>query len=813
MRISVLELSEMLGATLRGNLEAGDIVRVITDTRNMGVETGAVFAAISGVNHDGHSFIADAYARGVRVFICEYEVELGGTDDAVFLLVNDTLKAIQQWATIHRKKFDIPVLAITGSNGKTVVKEWLNQLLAEDYRICRSPRSFNSQLGVALSILQLEPYHQLGIFEAGISEPGEMDVLEEMIQPEMGIFTFVGTAHAENFLSERQLIGEKLKLFSHCHTVISPQKTEILELLHNQSQGKRMVYKTPTGNAFDKRDGKGYVRLVYGEESLEFMIPFTDGASADNVISCVYLLLVMGYKPQVIQERLLRLSPLEMRLQMLHSSNDTIIVNDAYSNDLQSLEIAMDFLISQAGNRRKVVIVSDMIQSGLNALDMCRRMAELFLRKKIDRCIAVGNVLSGHKSFFPPDTVFFNNAESLLLSLHPDDFMHCAVLIKGARAFRLERAVALLQEKTHETFLEIDMNAVAHNLSLYRSKLASGVKLMSMVKAFGYGSGIEEMASLLAFNKVDRLAVAYADEGAQLRRAGISLPIMVMHPEAASIGTILKHHLEPEIYSVRVLQLFIDGIAAMDFKGVVNVHLKIDTGMHRLGFLPNEVEGALRLISENEVFRVASVFTHLSAAENPNHDNFTHEQVRRFEQANEIVRKFCKYKYDRHVLNTAGIERFPQYQMEMVRCGIGIYGVSPVSNKNGLIAVGRLTTRISQIKEIVAGESIGYGRSFSVEQTMKIATVPVGYADGLSRQLSNGRGKMFVNGSLAPIVGMVCMDMTMLDVSGINCSEGDEVEIFGREIAIEDFAKMSNTIPYEVMTSIGQRVRRIYRQE
>jgi alanine racemase len=740
-------------------------------------------------------------------------VELKEKEQATFLIVPNTLIALQKWAALHRKKFSIPVIAITGSNGKTVVKEWLNQMLAEDYHICRSPRSFNSQLGVALSLLQLESHHQLAIFEAGISEPGEMDKLQEMIQPEIGIFTFAGTAHAENFLSERQLIGEKLKLFAHCQTMICPQRTEMLELLHEQMNRKQIFFKTPTSEALQIRAGKAFLRIFFRDQPFEFEIPFIDRASADNAISCIYLMLHLGYSVAAIQERLMRLTPLEMRLQMLHSANDSVIVNDAYSNDLQSLEIAMDFLISQAGNRRKVVIFSDMSQSGMNALEMCSRMAELLLRKKMNRCIAVGALLSSHKNFFPPDTVFFDSAESLLLSLHPDDFMHCAVLIKGARSYRLERAVALLQEKTHETMLEIDMNAVAHNLAVYRSKLAPGVKVMSMVKAFGYGSGIEEMAALLSFHKVDRLAVAYADEGATLRRTGISLPIMVMHPEAASIGTILKNNLEPEIYSERVLQWFIDGMAAMDFKGLLNIHLKIDTGMHRLGFLPDEVENAARMIAANKVFKLASVFTHLSASENPLHDDFTHEQVRRFLQAHEMIQRYCPYTYDRHVLNTAGIERFPEYQMEMVRCGIGLYGVSPASTKSGLKSVGRLTTRISQIREISAGESVGYGRSFFAEKKMKIATVPVGYADGLSRQLSNGKGQMFINGAMASIVGKVCMDMTMLDVSDILCVEGDEVEIFGRDISIEDFAKMSDTIPYEVMTSIGQRVRRIYRQE
>lgn len=813
MRIGVLELSEILGASIIGSYESKEVIRVLTDTRNIGVESGAVFAAIRGVNHDGHNFIADAYAKGVRVFICERLVSLSVTDDITFLIVPNTLNALQDWAEAHRKKFSIPIIAITGSNGKTVVKEWLNQLLSDDYQICRSPRSFNSQLGVALSLLQLEPHHQLGIFEAGISEPGEMDKLQQMIQPEMGIYTFSGTAHVENFLSERQLIGEKLKLFSHCRTIICPQISETLELLHGQMHHKRICFKTPTSEALKVLYGRAFVRIIYQDHSLEFEIPFVDRASADNAISCIYLMLHLGYPFDVIQERLMRLTPLEMRLQMLHSSNDTIIVNDAYSNDLQSLEIALDFLISQSGNRRKVVIISDMIQSGLNALEMCSRMSELLLRKKVSHCIAVGKILSSHRNFFPPETVFFDSAERLLLSIHPDDFMHCAVLIKGARSYRLERAVALLQEKTHETVLEIDLNAVAYNLSVYRSKLLPGVKLMSMVKAFGYGSGIEEMASLLAFNKVDILAVAYADEGATLRRAGISLPIMVMHPEGASIGTILKNHLEPEIYSQRVLQLFADGISGLDFRETLNIHLKIDTGMHRLGFLPDEVENAVRLIADNSAFKIASVFTHLSASDNPLHDDFTREQIKRFQQANDVIKRYCNYSYDRHLLNTAGIERFPEYQLEMVRCGIGLYGVSPSSSLLGLKSVGRLTTKISQIKEISSGESVGYGRSFMAHQKMKIATVPVGYADGLSRQLSNGKGKMFVNGGMAPIVGKVCMDMTMIDVSGIVCNEGDEVEIFGRDISIEEFAKMSDTIPYEVMTSIGQRVRRIYRQE
>jgi alanine racemase len=813
MRISVSDLAEILGAEVKGDGMSLEIHRVITDTRHMGVENNAVFAAISGVHHDGHEFISEAYAKGVRVFICEKTVDFSHENDLTFLLVNNSLKALQKWAAAHRRKFKIPIIAITGSNGKTVVKEWLNQLLEEDYQICRSPRSFNSQLGVALSLLQLEAHHELGIFEAGISAPGEMDALQEMILPEWGVFTFAGTAHAENFLSSRQLIGEKLKLFTHCKGVICPQRSEIMELLHPQIQRKNVCFKTPTDEALVICGEVGEVHLFFNGQSHIFKVPFVDKASVDNAISCVYMLLNLGYNPAVIQQRIMRLTALEMRLQMLHTGNDIVMVNDAYSNDLQSLEIAIDFLTTQAGNRRKVVIISDMIQSGMSAAEMCLSISELLLRKKIDRCIAVGPMLCSNRNYFPMDTAFYERPEALMVVLHPDEFAHTAVLIKGARSFRLERVVALLQQETHDTILEIDLNAVAQNLDFYREKLTPGVKIMAMVKAFGYGSGIEEMAALFAFKKVDRLAVAYADEGALLRRAGISLPIMVMHPEPASVGTILRHHLEPEIYSQRVLQLFVDAVDGWAFNDVLNIHLKIDTGMHRLGFLPGELERAMEVIVKNKSLRIASVFTHLSAAENAEHDEFTHSQISRFMQANEVIRKNISYPYLRHVLNTAGIERFPQYQFEMVRSGIGVYGVSPSGIAHDLKPVGRLTTRVSQIKVIEAGESVGYGRSFMADRRMTIATVPVGYADGLSRRLSNGQGQMMIHGKMAPILGKVCMDMTMLDVSTIDCKEGDEVEVFGRGISMEEFAAMSDTIPYEVMTSIGQRVRRVYRHE
>lgn len=796
-----------------GDASEDEVVRIVTDTRNIALESGAAFAAIKGVHHDGHEFISEAHRKGVRVFICEQVITFQETDKVVFLVVDNTIKALQKLAATYRSNFQIPIIAITGSNGKTVVKEWLNQMLSEDFQICRSPRSFNSQLGVALSLLQLEPKHQLGIFEAGISKPGEMDALESMIQPSMGVFTFVGTAHSENFLSQRQLIGEKLKLFKHCNKIICPQQSEIIELLHSNEGGKPISYKTSTENAFVTQGKQGTVTVQFDQVVFSFTIPFSDRASADNAISCIYVLLNMGYDPAVIQHRLDRLQPLEMRLQMLRTQGDCLIVNDSYSNDLQSLEIALDFLSSQSGVRRRQVIISDMIQSGMTSHEMCFRISELLLRKKIERCIIVGPELSSHRSVFPSNSLFFSDAEGLLLNLQPDNFKGCALLVKGARQFRLERVVTLLQERTHETLLDINLNAVSHNLSVYRSMLQPSVKIMAMVKAFGYGSGIEEMASLLSFNKVDYLAVAYADEGAELRRAGISLPIMVMHPEPSSIVTILRYKLEPEIYSVRVLQLILDGIEKFSFTEILNIHLKIDTGMHRLGFLNAELTSVLQMIKEANRLRIASVFTHLAAADNAHHDDFTKEQVQRFAEADAIISSLYPQKYLRHVLNTAGLERFPNYQFDMIRTGIGLYGVSASGGIRNLLPVGKLTTRISQIKNIAPGESVGYDRSFIANKALRVATIPVGYADGLTRKLSNGKGQMFINGNRAPILGKVCMDMSMIDVTGIECYEGDEVEIFGDNISLQEFSYMCDTIPYEVLTSIGQRVRRIYRQE
>jgi len=822
MSFSIHDIAAITEGRLAQSTDNLPIERLLIDSRKLTHARDGLFFAIRSERNDGHKYIADAYRAGVRNFVVEHEPQ-SSIPDANVVVVKSSVKALQQIAAAHRKQFDIPVVGITGSNGKTIVKEWLNQLLCDDFNLVRSPKSYNSQIGVPLSVWNMEPLHTLALFEAGISMPGEMDALEKIISPTVGIFTSIGSAHSENFLSKRQLIGEKLNLFAHCPVVICPEDGDIAALIQPWLATKTIL-RTPTAEHAIRASTatSATIELKWNEVLLEFQLPFRDKASVENCITCITLMLHLGFEPTIIQDRLGRLTALEMRLQLIEGENDCTLVNDAYSNDLHSLEIALDFLGHHARQQSKTVILSDLFQTGLNDDELHKRIARLLQGKGITQFVGIGASMSKHASYYPEHSLFFSSTESFLAELTTDQYVKRAILIKGARDFRFERIVSAFQQQTHDTVLEINLNALAHNLRYFKSKLPSSTKLMVMVKAFGYGSGAEEVASLLEFNKADYLAVAYTDEGVELRKAGISLPVMVMNPERSSLPTLIRHKLEPELYSFRTANNFLQALQAADIserspseaEGPYPVHIKIDTGMHRLGFIADEMLELSEWLAANKQVRVASVFTHLAASDSNQYDAFTRQQLHIFSECCDRIAMHVKHPFMRHALNTGGIERFPDAAMDMVRLGIGLYGVSASGDdQQHLQTPGKWKTIISQIKQIKGGESVGYSRAFVAPFDMTIATIPLGYADGLRRTMSNGQGYVVVRGEKAPIVGNVCMDMTMIDVSATHCSEGDEVEIFGEHISLIEFARMCNTIPYEVLTSVSQRVKRVYVEE
>lgn len=821
MRYTIADIIDASqGLLVQGSADSV-VDHVIYDSRKISNPNRSIFIAIVGRNHNGHQYIQDAYSKGVRCFIIQEEINLSLLADACVIRVNNSLRALQLWAKQHRQKFHYPVWAITGSNGKTIVKEWLNQLLSPDLPIVRSPKSFNSQLGVPLSVLQLDSEYQLAIIEAGISEPNEMEVLAEIIQPTWGIFTMIGAQHQEHFSSIEEKIIEKLKLFKNCDVVFYNSddpivKTAISELDSN-------IKKTDWGknegaflriNNIVKGAGKTIIEASTSEEVIQIEIPFSDDASIENACLCLLILTNHQTSKNHIQQRFSKLSPVDMRLQLISGSFGMTVINDAYSSDFTSLEIALDFLQRHAQSKPTTVILSDIKESGLEKNDVYNKINELLIHKGVTHLIGIGPEFILHQNIFKINSKFFESTSDFLQKTKPNDHSGQFVLVKGARDFGFEKIVRAFQEKTHETVLEIHLDALVHNFHFYKNKLLPDVKMMVMVKAAGYGAGSVEVASVLAFNKADYLAVAYVDEGIALRQAGISLPIMVMNSEISALDHLVDYHLEPEIYSMRSLHAFIEVLKYKNITAPYPVHLKLDTGMHRLGFEEKDLSDLKGIIKENKSLRIASIFSHLVATDNPEHDAFTRQQLSLFEKMAGEVSSDLGYKPLWHIANTGGIERLPESQFDMVRLGIGLYGVSAnESERNQLRTVGQLKTVISQIKQITAGESVGYNRNFIAPQDMTIATIPMGYADGLKRSLSNGKGTVWIQGQPCPIVGNVCMDMTMVDISHLSCNEGDAVLIIGNIQHLEALAKASATIPYEILTSISQRVKRIYLEE
>jgi len=790
------------------------ISTLLTDSRRITNATEGLFFALSG-RRNGHEFIAEAYAAGVRNFVLTHQAEIK-MPEANFLLVEDVLAALQKLAAHHRNRFKLDVIGITGSNGKTIVKEWLYQLLAADKTIVRNPKSYNSQIGVPLSVWQISGKDELGIFEAGISTVNEMDKLEPIIRPTIGVMTHIGTAHDEGFTDRREKVIEKLKLFRHCRLLIHNYDQLIdykkdIPLQHtftwsrNFNQADLYVF---AGTIISRNY---YLRAIYKGKEIECLVPFMDEASVENAIVCWATMLAMDYSPVDADKRIEKLAPVSMRLELKNGINDCSVIDDSYNSDVQSLEIALNFLNQQNQHPVRTVILSDIYQSGLEQDVLYRQVADMMQTKNIDKFIGVGEALQKHEQYFDlPKKYFYPDTSTLLLHLNELNFDNETILIKGSRSFEFERISLALTLKAHETIMEINLNALLNNLNFYRSKLKAGVKVMAMVKAFSYGSGTFEVANILQYNKVDYLAVAYIDEGVALRQAGITLPIMVLNPETSAFDKLIEFKLEPEIFSFNLLDEFVHYAQK---HGLSNypVHLKIDTGMHRLGFEEFDIDILCDLLEENRYIRVQSVFSHFVASDAEEHDEFTKKQIKRFETAFKKIEKTLGYKVIKHIANTSGITRWPHAQYDMVRLGIGLYGIDgAIADGNGLQPIATLKTSVSQVRKVSANDTIGYNRNGKLPKNGKTATVRIGYADGYLRAFGNGVGKMLVRGKMAPTVGNVSMDMCTLNVTNIDVREGDEVIVFNEELKIEELAREIGTIPYEILTNVSQRVKRVY---
>ncbi|MCC6287653.1 MAG: bifunctional UDP-N-acetylmuramoyl-tripeptide:D-alanyl-D-alanine ligase/alanine racemase [Chitinophagaceae bacterium] len=835
---TISNIAGIVHGKLKEGAENLHIEYLLTDSRKLVEASTTLFFALDGFRRNGDSFIDDLYNRGVRSFVTNYSFNSSGYTDANFVQVADVLQALQTLTAWHRSQFNIPVIGITGSNGKTIVKEWLNTLLEKEYTIARSPKSYNSQIGVPLSVWQLNPGYTLGIFEAGISLPGEMQHLANIIKPTIGILTHIGDAHSENFETIEQKIAEKLKLFANVQWMVANGDNDLvrsaivkaglpcvffgkkayneIQVLHIEKKKESTGIGLKVEGGRRKVEGEGW--KVEGEEGLlTIELPFTDDASIENAITCCCVLLKFGYDAAAIAERMLLLKPVGMRLEMKKGINNCSIINDSYIADLSSLRIALDFLQQQQQQHKHTVILSDFFETGIVEETLYKEIANTLKRKKVSRFIGIGKSLQRYQGFFREicsHADFFISTDDFIQHFHSSQFHNETILIKGARAFSFERISSLLEQKTHQTVLEVNLSAIVHNLKQYQQLLQPSTKIMAMVKAFSYGSGSFEIANILQFQKVDYLAVAYTDEGAELRKSGISLPVMVMNPEPESFALLTEYHLEPEIFSFPVLNAFQDFLKTQGTQHYP-IHLKIDTGMHRLGFELNEIPELAQILSNDNFFKVQSVFSHLAGSEDPELDYFTLQQVETYRNAYTQLQAALPYTFLRHISNSASIARHPQLHFDMVRPGIGLYGVDTThSPKLELREAATLKTTIAQIKKIPGGETVGYGRKGKIQQESIIATIRIGYADGYRRIFSNGTGKVLVRGHLAPVAGNIAMDMTMIDITNIpGVTEGDEVIIFGEQLSVTQLAQWAQTISYEIMTGISQRVQRIYFEE
>ena len=797
------------------------IAHLLTDSRRLIYPDTSLFFAITTGQNDGHLYVEELMQRGVFNFVVKTNFDTSAFPNANFLKVNDVLAALQIIAKHHRAQFTYPVIGITGSNGKTIVKEWLNQLLANRYHIIRSPRSYNSQIGVPLSVWEMEKKHQLAIFEAGISQKGEMEVLANMIQPTIGILTSIGTAHQEGFESEAEKRNEKWKLFQNAQVIIAPLSELALDdndVAHHSGYPSVITW-CRSGAATLKIQsetiiqGHTHLQANYLGADLQLVVPFTDLISVNNTITCLLTLLHLQVPMSEIQEGINQLRHLDMRMQIKKGIQHCYILNDSYSNDVHSLQLALTYATQQAGALPITLILSDVAQFNQDAVQYDQLLQQLAVFP-IKKLIAIGphlaKALQKHKGLHNKGVhvISFDTTQQFIHQMDIYSFKEEFILIKGARVFELEKINELLQLQVHKTMAEINLTTLVDNYKKIKTVVGPKVKMMAMVKAFGYGSGSVEVARILQFHHVDYLSVAYADEGVALRQAGIHLPIMVMNVDETTFDTLVKYHMEPEIFSFTQYQQFNEYIKNQAISNFP-IHIKLNTGMNRLGFDMDTIENLCDLLKSNSQLKVQTIFSHLSASGNKSLENFTHQQLNLFNTAAAKIETVLGYTTLKHIANSDAILLDPIFHLDMVRLGIGLYGTSqgPID----LAPVVQLTTTISQIRHLKKGDTVGYNRAGVLLRDSIIATVRLGYADGYSRHLGLGKGAMWLNGLLAPIVGDICMDMTMIDITDIpSVSEGDSVQVFGKNLAITQVAKWAGTIPYEILTSIGQRVKRIY---
>ena len=820
MLYSIENIAALTGAHRYGT-QSAEIDRLLTDSRSLAFAETTLFFALRTKVGDGHRYIADLYRRGVRNFVvgtvpADWQTAYA---DANFLKVVSPLKALQRLAERHREEFDLPVVGVTGSNGKTVVKEWLYQLLSPSMHVTRSPRSYNSQVGVPLSVWLLDEHSQVGVFEAGISQPGEMQALRAIVQPTIGVMTNIGPAHQENFATLEEKCHEKLELMRDAELLVCCADDEVTRscLEAAPPKGRLLAWSMKDASAplFVEevvKEGEGArIRYTYQRQQAEMHIPFSDDASVRNCIHCLAVCLALKLEPADIARRMERLEPVAMRLEVVQGVRGCTVINDAYNSDVASLDIALDFMNRrpELGERPKALILSDMLQTGLEPDVLYGKVAQMLERRGIDRLIGVGEEITAAQACFGMAKTFFATTDELMQSGLLEELHDVMVLVKGSRRFGFERVTSALSLRVHETTLDVNLQAIAENLNFYRSFMKPDTKITCMVKASAYGAGAIEIARTLQDRGVDYLAVAVADEGAELRRAGITTGIMVMNPELTAFGTLFEYDLEPEVYSFKLLDALVRAAEKQGIQGLP-VHIKLDTGMHRLGFDPlRDVPVLIDRLKHQTALVPRSVFSHFVGSDSPDFDAFSAQQFKLFDEASRTLQAAFSHKILRHICNSAGIERFPERHLDMVRLGLGLYGIDPIDNRR-LHNVTSLRSTILQIREVPQGDSIGYSRRTVTTRDSRIAAVPIGYADGLNRHLGNRKGYCLVNGQQAPYVGNICMDVCMVDVTGIDCKEGDTVEIFGDNLPVTVLSDLLDTIPYEVLTSVSNRVKRVY---
>ncbi len=822
--------SAITGKAVEIELKSNKTIKhLLTDSRMLVAPESSIFFALVTKNNNGHKYIPELLEKGVRAFVVsEKQSDIENQyPDAVFIKVNNTLDALQKLAEYHRNIFRIPVVAITGSNGKTIVKEWLFQILNSNFKVIRNPKSYNSQIGVPLSVWQLDNIYDIGIFEAGISKCNEMQKLQKILKPDTGIFTNIGPAHDEGFVNRKEKINEKLKLFTGVKKLIyCADYPDLVSEISNWHKNNPSVELCPWSmkqhpkamvHKIKKVESGTIISYKFKNKLNDFLIPFHDSISLENALHCITFLFYSGFYKNIKPENIRNIQPVAMRMELKQGINNCSIINDAYNSDFQSLSIALDFLSSQLQHSKKRLILSDILQSGISDDKLYEQVAALVKEKNINHISGIGKSISKQAEKFSIPCDFYPDTDTFIEKFNFNDLYNEAILLKGARSFYFEKIIKHIQQKDHQTILEINLDALIHNYKVYKSFLEPGTKVMAMVKAFSYGSGSYEIATTLSRQSCNYFAVAYADEGKELRLNGIKSPIVVMNPEVKNLDILRQFNLEPEIYSLKLFEKI--ATSGKHFPGVSSknpfpVHIKVDTGMHRLGFLPGQIKELIKSIKNNPHIIVKSVFSHFAASDMPQHDDFTRKQIKLFKEITNEIEKETGYSFLRHICNSAAISRFPEAHFDMVRLGIGLYGVDKSEKIRPLLKnVSSFKSVVSQLKKIKSGESIGYSRSAFANEDIEIAVIPVGYADGLNRKLSNGKGCLLVNNKKAKIIGNISMDMCTANVTGLDVKEGDEVIVFGDVLPLTELANTLETIPYEVLTSISQRVKRIYFRE